>query len=39
MHHRFPLLLAAFLLAIGGPAAPLAAPSPDPATGRPWTFW
>ena len=30
MHHRSPLLFAAFLLAIGGPAAPLAAPSPGP---------
>ena len=33
MHHRFPPLVAAFLLAIGGPAAPLAAPSPGPGSG------
>ena len=33
MHHGSPLLLTAFLLAIGGPAAPLAAPSPGPGYG------
>ena len=30
MDHRVPLLLAAFLLAVGGPAAPLASPSASP---------
>lgn len=33
MHHRSPLLLAAFLLAIAGPAAPLASPSHGPGYG------
>ncbi len=33
MHHRFPLLVAAFLLAIGGPAAPRAAPTHGPGYG------
>ncbi len=30
MNHRSPLLFAALLLAVGGPAAPLASPSPGP---------